>query len=118
MRVVRFFLVLLLFTVATGAFGALVGGLVGYALPRSLPVFVSTQTRDGPGEAEDSERSRTAEFGIGRPNAEQTPTSGAAVGAAAGLLLGGVLGMPFAILDQLLLAWRSRRKEPEPLPRG
>jgi len=120
-RILRFFLVVAALTLVGGGFGAVVGGLFGYALPHEIRLSTKVETQEAPGDGGASPRERTQgkayEVGVGPGEDSSAAAKGAALGAALGLTLGAILGLLVGILDQVLLRafeWYGRRKETAP----
>ena len=120
MRLVRFFIILVAVAAIGGGFGALVGGLFGFSLPRGLQI--SGRVEPGaPAEGDRAGGTRPAAGGtVGvtvSPEADSTPAAkGAAFGASVGIALGAFLGLVLALVDQFFLQiteWYARRR-PEP----
>ena len=118
MRFPRFILVLLLAVAGGGLFGASVGGLLGYAAPSSLKVFLGVEpwhlNQDYAARQKGAAPSPAAEGAgvratVGLEEPQRLAAQGAAVGGAAGLILGVALGLALGALDQLLLFLRERR---------
>jgi hypothetical protein len=120
-RILRFFAVVAAVTLLGGAFGATVGGLFGFALPKEIRLSTRMETKESaqdPGEAlRETTRGKAYEVGMG-PESETSPArKGAALGGALGLTMGAVLGFLLGILDQILLRvveWYGRRRETGP----
>jgi ABC-type antimicrobial peptide transport system permease subunit len=111
MRFGRFFAVVVLFILCGGAFGSAVGGLVGYAVPSSLKVFfgeVKKEKPPAPGELV----IRDSETTIGVAPQKGLPWQGAALGGAAGLVLGLLAGIFLAAVDQVITAIREHGRPP------
>ena len=100
-----------------GGFGALVGGLVGYAVPSSLRVFVGVTKTDTDASSSTQEKGASAKVGLD-PEAHGLWQQGAALGGAFGLIGGALAGMIVAALDQLLTVLRSRQAHAGPAAGG
>src|SRR5437867_3521381 len=91
----RLLVVTLLAVLLSGAFGACVGGLLGYAVPSSLSVFFGS-------EATGKAAGKTAEGAASEPSSRKVQVGlepqnnlalqGAALGGAMGLVVGAILG--------------------------
>jgi hypothetical protein len=122
MRVRRFLTVVLVAALFCAGLGAAVGGLLGAAVPESMPLFVrSHRTAHGSegassaaagAGAQDRERAyvHSAAVGIGDPHSGTSPGlagRGAAFGAALGLMAGTLLGALLGLVDQGVLLVRE-----------
>jgi hypothetical protein len=118
MKLFRFLFVVALMTLLGGAFGATVGGLFGYAMPRQLRFETrveSENTATGPdGTPQGTTTGKAFEVGVG-PEVEASPAmKGASLGGALGLVTGSILGFLLAFLDlalQRAMDWSARRRE-------
>ena len=113
----RLFVVVIVVTLCGGAFGAAVGGLVGFAGPNSLSVFFGIQKPQVVEDTSQNNRARldappeghTARFSVSPQRETNLASYGAALGGASGLVLGSMLGILLAVADQLILLFRERR---------
>ncbi|MCY3023340.1 MAG: hypothetical protein NTW87_30545 [Planctomycetota bacterium] len=116
----RFCLVLGLTICAAGVFGAVVGGLLGYAVPSSLNVIFGVSAQD---LAKDKKLERAPEEGAGvkkeasasinvSPD-KSIAAQGAAVGGAFGLILGVLAGAVLGVADQIVLLLRGGGRKPD-----
>ena len=107
MVISRLIFVMVLCIAFGGGFGALVGGLVGYAVPSSLKVFVCVTKTDTDASSSTQEKGASAKVGLD-PEAHGLWQQGAALGGAFGLIGGALAGMIVAAMDQLLTVLRGR----------
>lgn len=107
MIISRLIFVLILCIAFGGAFGAAVGGLLGYAVPSSIRVFVGVNKVDDSTKDQASEKSASAKVGVD-PETRGFFTQGAALGGAFGLIGGALAGLIVGAIDQLLTVLRGR----------
>lgn len=120
MKIIRFFCVVLIVSVACGLFGATVGGLLGYAVPSGVLVGARS-IEERRVEADTTAEEDSSKFrGVGvkldeAAGEEKSPAArGAAMGAGFGLVIGAILGLPLALIDQfasLAAGWFARRED-------
>jgi hypothetical protein len=120
MRFTRLMVVVVSVTVCGGIFGAAVGGLVGSAVPSSLKVMfgvgktrvqtdapaspVPTATPDAAGSTVTDTQGHA---GVGIERQSGMAATGAALGGAWGLILGMMVALLLAALDQIILVVRA-----------
>jgi hypothetical protein len=108
MNLLRVLVIFVAVTLSGGAFGAVVGGLMGVALPNTVSFFYETDKEidEGASDAEATKSRREAAVGVGQHEDSSLAPGwrGAAFGGAFGLILGAILGLPIALADQFLTA--------------
>lgn len=115
MRIMRMFVIILALSIGGGVFGAGIGALIGYGMPRSISGQYQIDATEGPqGEARLETSSKGVRVGVGEDDDGKYATKGASLGAALGLILGFVLSLPFALADQFMVQivdWMGNRKQ-------
>ena len=119
MSFVRFCFVLAVTICAAGIFGAVVGGLLGYAVPSSMKVIFGVSAHDS---GKDKTEQTLAEGGGVQKEAQASvlvnpeksiAAQGAAIGAAVGLMLGAIAGVVLGVADQFVLLLRGLWGKPK-----
>ena len=114
MRIMRMFVIMLALSLGGGLFGAGIGALVGYGMPRSISGQYQIDAVDGPqGEAKLETSSKGVRVGVGEDDDGKYATKGASLGAAIGLMIGFLLSLPLALADQFMVQiveWMGKRK--------
>ncbi|HLX61231.1 MAG TPA: hypothetical protein VKX17_08105 [Planctomycetota bacterium] len=120
MALIRLIVITAVVSLIAGGFCALVGGLIGFAIPSKVSAnYTREGDKRGPKPPPDAEReqdvTKKVEFGVDAQKSMAWP--GAALGGAIGLTLGAVLGFLLGIVDQVLYFVRGLVKGKE-APKG
>ena len=106
MNFLRLLIVVIVVTACGGSFGAIVGGLIGYAIPETLGAFFNIEKEEIESHTLHQREHYSASATVGGVGSTDGSNwnVGAAIGGAWGLILGSMAGLGIGVVDQILVA--------------